>query len=121
MLYNNIEFKAMQSSLDALWMKQRVISDNIANYETPGYKAKTVTFQNALSDAVRSEGGKGKYHFQATVDADSDTASRPDGNNVNMEKETIELWKTYAQYSYLSQKMTGQFKNIRYVINQAMK
>ncbi len=48
MLYNNIEFKAMQSSLDALWMKQRVISDNIANYETPGYKAKTVIFKLQL-------------------------------------------------------------------------
>jgi len=116
-----MEFKAMQSSLDALWMKQRVISDNIANYETPGYKAKAVTFQNVLSDAVKSQSGKNEYHFQATVSTDTTTSVRPDGNNVNMEKETIELWKSYAQYSYLTQKISGQFSNIRYVLNQAMK
>lgn len=40
--------KALSSGMDALWQKQQVISHNIANVETPGYKAKHVEFKEVL-------------------------------------------------------------------------
>lgn len=120
MLFNNLEFKAMQSGLDALWLKQRVISDNIANYETPGYKAKSVEFEDLFNSSIRQY-NSGKHSFKVNIKTDEESSERPDGNNVNMEKESIELWKAYSQYSYLSQKVSQQLKNMRYVINQALK
>ncbi len=118
MLYNDFTFKVLQSGLDALWMKQKVVSHNITNYETPGYKAKEVTFDEVLRKAGD---GEEKRVLQATVTTDATTTARPDGNNVSMEKESLELWRTYAQYTYLTDKISGQFKNMRYVINQAFK
>ena len=44
----------MQKSLDALWLRQQAISDNIANQDTPGYKNKTVTFEGLLQKILES-------------------------------------------------------------------
>ena len=120
MMYNNSEFKAMQSGLDMLWLKQKVISDNIANSETPGYKSKHVQFEQILTEAVQGKDGRSK-RFQTTVTTDAATSIRPDGNNVDMEKESLELWQTYAQYTYLTQKISEDFKNLRYVITQSLR
>lgn len=124
MLYDNLQFNAMKSSLDALWLKQRIISDNIANYETPGYKAKSVAFQQELEQAEQKNAGRSngdKIKFKAVVTTDDSSSIRPDGNNVNMEKESLELWRSYAQYNYLSDKLNAEFKNMRYVLNNALK
>lgn len=120
MLYNNADLKAMQSGLDMLWLKQKVISDNIANSETPGYKSKHVQFEQILNEAVQGKNGRSE-RFQAIVTTDAATSTRPDGNNVDMEKENLELWQTYAQYTYLTQKIADDFKNLRYVITQSLR
>lgn len=116
MLFDSKEFNAMQSSIDALWMKQKAISHNIANYETPGFKTSSVQFEDVLKGAQ-----DGSYDFRATVTTNDQTSLRPDGNNVDMEKESLELYQTYAQSSYLYQKIGGQFTNLRYVLNQTVK
>lgn len=120
MLYKNLEFKAMQNGLDMLWLKQKVISDNIANSETPGYKAKHVQFEEVMSETMKNQDGH-SGHFRAAITTDQATSSRPDGNNVDMEKESLELWQTYAQYTYLTEKITSDFKNLRYVITQSLR
>lgn len=117
MIFKNKEFTTMQSGLDALWMKQRVISNNIANYETPGFKTQHVTFQEVLSNQMVNGKEKEISQFQAVVSTDYATSARLDGNNVDLDKESLELWETYAQYSYLTEKISGQFSNMRYVIN----
>ena len=40
----------MERSMDFLWTKQAAIMDNIANAETPNYKAKVVTFEQNLTE-----------------------------------------------------------------------
>lgn len=117
MIFKSKEFTTMQSGLDALWLKQRVISNNIANYETPGFKTQHVSFQEVLSSKIVNGQEKPVSQFQAVVSTDMSTSARLDGNNVDLDKESLELWETYAQYSYLSEKISGQFTNMRYVIN----
>lgn len=124
-MFNNLSFKAMESSLNALWMKQNTIVHNLANYETPGFKAKSVSFQDVLKDArqedrVGKDGGT-KYRFQAVVTTADSTTVRPDGNNVDVDKENIELMDTYFQTLALYQKINGQISDMRYVIGQAFK
>ena len=118
---DNLGFQAMQSSLDALWLKQKLISHNLANVETPGFKAKEVSFQDALENARNESSDSGPYRFQATVSSDETTSSRPDGNNVDLDKENLELFDTYLQAVAIYQKMSGQISDVRYVINQAFK
>jgi flagellar basal-body rod protein FlgB len=116
LLFNNAEFKALRKGLDMLWLKQRVISDNIANAETPGYKAKSVSFGNVLSREFYKANPEKIDELRPVITVDS-SSIRPDGNNVSIERESLELWRTYAQYSYLRDKISRQFKNMRYVIN----
>ena len=42
--------KALSSGMDALWQKQQVISHNIANVETPGYKAKHCLLYTSINN-----------------------------------------------------------------------
>lgn len=103
--------------MDMLWLKQKVISNNIANIETPGYKAKSVSFKNVLSTEYYKENPDKIDSLKPVVTTTNTGSTRLDGNNVDLDKESLELWKTYAQYSYLRERMSGQFKNMRYVIN----
>lgn len=114
-MFESKEFKAMQSSMDALWLKQKIISQNLANYETPGYKAKSVKFEDVMSEASK------RYDFRAAVITEENTEVRPDGNNVDLEKENLELYRTYLQSAYLSQKISGQISTMRYVLSQSFK
>ncbi len=120
-MFNDLSFRAMQSSLDAMWMKQNIIVHNLANYETPGFKAKQLSFQDTLEDAQKGLGDRTKYAFQATVTTDEAAVVRPDGNNVDLDKENIELMNTYYQTLALYQKISGQISDMRYVIGQAFK
>lgn len=118
MLFNNVEFKAMESSLNALWMRQQVISQNISNYETPNYKAQDLSFEEVFQQATSGQPGKRSYDFRAKLTTDEDSRVRVDGNNVDLDAESLKLYQTYLQSSYLNQKITGQFTNMRYVLNQ---
>lgn len=128
MLFDTQTTLTSQASLDALWMKTQVISNNLANVDTPGFKASNVTFEQALRKATASvenvEGhavqGQGftsaKGGWSARVTQDNTSAVRVDGNNVSLEKEQAEMWKTYAQYSYLLDKLGGHYSNINSTI-----
>ncbi len=116
LMFNNASHNLVSASLDALWMQQQVVSNNIANYETPDYKAQTVNFEQVLKAATET-GGK-EYDVSASIEQRADGIIRSDGNNVDMEQEQLELWRAYTQYSYLIDKISGDFSKTRYVINQ---
>lgn len=120
MMFNSANFKTMQASLDALWIKQKVHSNNIANVETPGYKAKSVDFEEVLSSARDEAAGrqKGVSTFNAVIKTEAGTSNRLDENNVDLEKESLELYKTYAQTQALYTKVSGEFSKVRYVLTQ---
>lgn len=111
---NNIPQQAMEKSMDALWMKMQVHLDNIANYETPEYKAKKVSFSEVLNSSTKSQD---EVTLRIKVSEDETTSSRVDGNNVDMETEQLELWKAQAQYAAVAQKISGKYTNVRAVIN----
>ncbi len=119
MILNRLVNQAMESGMDALWMKMQAHTDNIANYSTPNYKAKKVDFHEVFESV--SEKRSGKMVLRATVSADEDTEARIDGNNVNMEYEQLELWKAQAQYAALTQKINSDYTNVRTVINTLSK
>lgn len=120
MFFNSQSFKILESGLQASWMEQQLHLQNMANIETPGYKAKSLVFEKSLAEAKGS--GKTKYDsVKAYVVDDPSSSSRPDGNNVNLDKEGIESYKAYARYSVLLEKIKGQFTNYSYVLNSNMK
>ena len=120
MFFDDRISKAMHSGMDALWMKQQVHTNNIANYDTPNYKAKTIDFQELMETEVNRVTGKSKnkYDYVATVSEDNNTVMRLDGSNVDLEKEELELWRAYAQYSYVQYKVNANFQGYNTVLNK---
>lgn len=118
-LFDSESYQKLRGSLDAAWLKQQIHSNNIANSETPGYKAKNIQFKEVLKEA--RDGQPARWEQKAVITTDRDTASRPDGNNVNVDSEELEMWDAYAQYSAVSQRISGKLSNLRYVINNAGK
>ncbi len=119
MLFDSIDFKAMQAGLNALNEKQQVISQNLANQDTPNYKAKELNFEDVLNKSISDSDGDTNYAFRTTVTESEDTYVNEDGNNVDSDKESLELYSTYLQSAAIIQKMNTSIATYRYVISQS--
>ena len=115
MFFNTGSIGIMRSSLEGLSLQQQVILHNLANVDTPRFNASSVTFEDTL------KGINGRYDLKAHVVTDESTSMRGDLNNVDADTESLKLYQNYVQQVYLYQKISGQFTNLRYVLNQGPK
>jgi len=117
MFFDSVTYKAMENGIKQMGIKQQVHTQNIANIDTPDYNYKTVTFKNTLDDAIKD--GKRKYSFQTDVSEIYETDVLVDGNNVDVDKENLELYSAYIQQSAIISKLNGAINNVRYVLTNA--
>lgn len=118
---------AMERSFGALWQRMQVITTNITNEDTPGYKAKRLQFEGALRSQIeQAERSKGITRAQKVgiinstntrVYNDPGLAVRADGNNVNIDNEHIELARVQLQYQALKEKINGHYSSLKYAIS----
>ncbi len=86
--------------LAATELRSRVVSGNLANLNTPGYKRQEVRFEDLLRTALRR--GTDPGQVEARIELDLESPARPDGNNVSLElemnslRENRLLYETYA-------------------------
>lgn len=109
-----------QKSLDFLWAKQGATLANIANNDTPGYKAKTVTFEELFRKQLMAAQDVGSERVRDTLNrsrysvSESNTESaRMDGNNVNTDVESVELARTTLQYQYVINAFNSDVTRLR--------
>lgn len=110
-MFTSVSFVAMNSALDALSLRQRVIADNVANIHTPGFLAGRVSFEESLAAAVRA-GGPGAGAATARVDRSLEP-TRENGNNVNLDTETLLNIDTNLRYQLATQAVDGTFSRLR--------
>ena len=120
-LFNNTSFRILEQGLDAVWLKQQVVLQNIANADTPDYKAKTVNFKTVLKDQIKSRAGGGQtfakqLNLETEVSIEKGTSQIFDGNNVDQEKEQMALLDAQIQYEALINKANSEFSMIRTAI-----
>lgn len=115
--------QVLNRSLDYLWEKQEVISHNIANIDTPLYRSKAVLFEQDFQVELEQkwkaakEGKDRKDLVQAkTRVIDKGGITRPDGNNVNMEVEQMEMTRTLLQYQYGVESVNQEISRLRTAI-----
>ena len=122
--YTNILDKAA----DASWMRENVITNNIANIDTPGYKRQDVDFESVLQKAL----GKTKYSSldkkvrelnqdlgKLTTTSYTDAANysyRLDRNNVDENTENAELASVSLRYQLLTTAITNNFSRMQTVL-----
>lgn len=113
----------MQKSLDALWLRQKLISDNIANIDTPGYKSKSVKFEDLLRNELECCSYSDEFYrkvqnIDPQIIENNSTSIREDGNNVDIDAENVELVRTQIQYECMARMITNEILRIKYVLNE---
>jgi flagellar basal-body rod protein FlgB len=99
---------ALASAMDGLALRQRTIANNIANVNTPNYHAKRVSFEDALAESVQAGDGT----VQATT-ADSLEPTQLNGNNVNLDTETLSNIDTVLRFQFAAQAAGNEFTAVR--------
>ena len=120
MFFQDRYFKTMEKGVNATWWQQQVHTHNLANYDTPDYKAKSLVFAETLTRARDAQGKRISTMGVRLVEDDTLTI-RPDGNNVDSDLESLSLYKAYVHYSMLLDKIKSEINNHNYVVNNAPK
>lgn len=116
----------LQRELDLRVARNQAIAANVANVDTPGYKAKDVDFKQVLlqsseqldlrkTDERHISLGEGP---SAIMTRESQATPRPDGNNVQMEEEMLKLAQNNIEYNVLVQFVSKRLSGIRRNIDE---
>ncbi len=118
--------KYLQQSLDVTSLRHSVIASNIANADTPNYKAKHIPFKNILNlaqknditlDTTNSMHIKSNEGFKNIIKQDNDSyLQRNDKNNVNMDTEMILLAKNTILFNALTNMEKFKFNQYKDLI-----
>ena len=118
----------LKSAADASWTREEVLTNNIANVDTPNYKRQDVEFSSYLDNALQSS-GKNSASLKQRVNnvnyndlairtyTDNSTLSyRTDGNNVDLSTENVELASEQINYNALIDSMNNEFSRFKAVL-----
>jgi flagellar basal-body rod protein FlgB len=109
-MIGDVTSTALHAALTGLAERQRVTADNIANLQTPGFLAGRVDFESALRGALAE--GESPAISPGTI-ARSLQPTRTDGNNVNLDQETIIATQTGLRYQLALNALDGKYDVLR--------
>ena len=114
----------MSKSLDYHLLRQAVISDNIANAETPHFKARRVDFEDVLQAAVESHDARISTRelssLRPLVSEETQSEMGQDLNTVDMDREMAAMAKNEVQYSAVTQAVSKKFAMLKYAITEGV-
>jgi flagellar basal-body rod protein FlgB len=102
--------------------REEIISSNIANIDTPGYRTRDINFESELNSAMsaaslRTADGTEIPQMLPVVRHIQGLMERPDGNNVSLEREGLAMAETQLRYALAIQLLTGDFHDTLSAIN----
>ena len=103
--------------LDVSSLRHHVISQNVANVNTPGVQRLRVDFEDALIRQLKQSGNAGVKQLQPRIVEDNTTPARADGNNIDIDKEMARLEQNSLLSSTYLQIMTSKFNMLRRAIS----
>lgn len=103
----------LESYLTATTTRQGLIAGNMANIDTPGYQTKDVDFKQAMAAA---EAGLDPANAGAVHDVNG-LLTRPDGNNVSLDRESFLMAQTQLQFNTGIALLHEQFQRLNLAIN----
>ena len=89
--------EALGKFLDLTSEQMKLTAGNIANSDTPGFKTQGMDFNTAFAQAMKGMDGSGSVASAAISNVDG-LVARPDGNNVSMDREGLQLAKEQLQF-----------------------
>ncbi|MBU8907018.1 flagellar basal body rod protein FlgB [Desertibacillus haloalkaliphilus] len=127
-LFSGSTMRVLEQGLNGSALRQQAISQNIANVDTPNYKAKKVSFKQALDQASEQQNFiaqrtderhvsfKREQSRGPIVTTSRDTMYNSNGNNVDIDHEMAELSKNQIYYNALIERVNGRFNSLKTVL-----
>jgi flagellar basal-body rod protein FlgB len=114
--------QTLEKSLDLYLVRHTVIADNIANAETPYYKARKVDFEDTLGKAMEAESAGVSEREIASVQPkiyeDPESELGQDLNSVDMDREMAALTKNDLKYSAATTSVNKKFALLKFAISE---
>jgi len=111
-MIDSISTQMLSRYLDVAALRQKILSANVANVDTPGYRTKDVDFDSALKniepDATKS----------GVVRDVPGLMERPDGNNVSVDRESLALAENQLKFRLGVQLLRAEFHKLSTAINE---
>lgn len=135
-LFDSETFLSLKKALDAAALRQKVIANNIANVETPGFKRADVTFEHELTAALEkaeeatklnlvttdskhiTNKPRGVEQVQPQIVEQKDTSFRLDESNVDIDAEMAKLAENNIAYNTLAQLINEKLRMLRSVVQE---
>lgn len=121
-LFSN-SIQSLENALAYSSLKQKAISNNIANVDTPNYKAQEVNFKTELDRATIKANRSDSRHFEfkrgssnIELNTKATTSYNHNGNNVDIDKEMAEMAQNQIYYNVLVDRMNGKFNSLKEVL-----
>lgn len=123
--------RAMGQALQAANIRHRVISNNIANVNTPNFKKSEVVFEDLLAEKLFPDSKKlkmlrtrdghlpmpGERDVSPKIQLINSTTMRTDGNNVDIDSEMAGLAKNTIYYEAAAKQLGSHFQGLKSVIS----
>jgi len=105
----------LERFLDVSADRQRLVTTNMANIDTPGYKTMDLNFRSELDRATTAEDGPMLGTVAHRVPG---LLQRPDGNDVSLDRESMLLAETQMQFRIGIQFLRTEFHRLLHAINE---
>ncbi|MEE2986398.1 MAG: flagellar basal body rod protein FlgB [Nitrospinota bacterium] len=132
LLFSDRAPKLLKKSLNSIADRHLLVSGNISNVDTPGYKAHDMDFQKDLRNAVGGgdrmqmkttnakhigPSANGLDQFQPEI-FEEENAARANGNNVDMDKEMGKMAEIQILYQAIAQLMTKRGSTVKAAVTE---
>lgn len=124
-MLNSGTIRQLEHALNYRSANHKAIANNIANADTPNYKAKTVEFRDTFNETLKAYRTDAKHvPFSSErnsspsyrVRTNQDTSYSHNGNNVDVDKEMSQLAENQLHYQALVQRMNGKMNSMKMVL-----
>jgi flagellar basal-body rod protein FlgB len=112
---NTPQFMMLERFLDVNAMRQTLVTTNLANVDTPGYHTRDVDFQGELARAAMGADSSLTSPFVLPVPG---LISRPDGNNVSVDRESLLLAEVQLQFKAATAILRAEFAQLNTAIKE---
>lgn len=115
----------LNKAADASWIRNEVITNNIANIDTPNFKRSDIRFESTLKAELKGKESLDKRVANANLQnlkplvykEHSNLSYRLDGNNVDIDTESANLAENQIRYNAIVDSMSQEFNRIKTVLN----
>ena len=129
-LFESRTLNAMEGYMDRLSQRQKIVSSNLVNIDTPGYKTKEITFHAAIDELLTAEPSERlrrtrEKHIEGEALGPPNMVFEPRGlieradrNNVDIDREMMKISETSFGYSMMTQMLRGKYQKLSTSINE---